>query len=159
MQNEQRYNFSRVLRFALIALFLAVATPNALLMAQGTTVEARSYSAEAKKTVDGIDSSKIGGIKNAALRAQMRRAFDAVKALADNQSKSRERTLVAAVHREALKLKAKAGGTRGMDCEHRLQVCHDLEAPPEWCQFSYDNCMIFDEWITLMKEMTDPTQK
>jgi hypothetical protein len=122
---------------ALGAQFQAVA------LAQGATAPPSDPSAEAKRLLGQMDRAKLATIRDTKARADFLAGYDALKAVADNTSKTREKVLLAKFHRATLKLKAdvppKAGVTFN-DCDAQMKRCLEQGTPPEYCQLSDDGC-------------------
>lgn len=108
----------------------------------------------AKSILDQIDRAKIDRIKDAGIRADMKSAYNALKAVADNTSRTSEKVLLARTHTIALKLKAKAeppntSSVTLNDCYATSDKCHEMGTPPEYCDLNFDGCVML-AWFSAL---------
>jgi hypothetical protein len=94
----------------------------------------------AKETLAKLDRAKIQTIRDAKTRTDLLAGYDAIKAVADNTSQTREHVLLARVHTVALKLK---NDTPGPSADHSVDGC--AKAPcrvgTQLCQLTFDMCI------------------
>ncbi len=161
MQNNYSTKIAKNFKLALATMLVALVGLQAFTMGS-----ARSFAApqakpaqtgelpsatEAKRALARISSANIAKIKDARQRDAVQRGYDAIKAVANNNSKEREAALIADVHRTALVLRGlpQPKGAAIHKCEQTYEHCKELcgrnGGDCKLCDLGNDMCFI-SEW-------------
>jgi hypothetical protein len=112
--------------------------------AQGAQLQLQSATM-ARATLDKLDRAKMETIRDAKVRADLLAGYDALKAVAENTSQTREHVLLARVHTVALKLKHNSPDPAA---EKSVDGC--AKAPcklgTQLCQLTFDMCIEMVRW-------------
>jgi hypothetical protein len=139
---------SNIFKPALIAVFVMLVAVQAgqfhPVAAQGATLQLQS-AIEAKRIIDQVPRARIEKVRTVAFRADMLKAYDAIKAIADNRSTAREAGLLANLKRLTIKLNEDTHTAGSMwntnECDRRLQNCGELGGDPKLCQLGDEMCI------------------
>jgi Tfp pilus assembly protein PilV len=149
VQNHNHLNISNVIKPILVAVFFLILGVPAIASGQtraldGAQLQVQS-SAQAKRTIDQVERArieKVRDVKFRTVRADMLKAYDAIKAIADNKSTTRTAGLLANLKRLTIKLKgeASAAGFSLNDCNKKLEDCKILGGG-DLCELSDEMCI------------------
>lgn len=152
----QKLSKIRMTLMAVLVMLVAAMTGqlHAVASAQAGAPAPLESATRAKSILDQIDKAKIDRITDAGIRADIKSAYNALKAVADNTARTSEKVLLARTHTAALKLKAKADSQKTYsvtlnDCYATSDKCHEMGTPPEYCDLNFDGCVMM-AWISAL---------
>lgn len=158
MQNYNHLNITNAIKPFLAAIFVLVLGVSATASAQTRVLNGAQLqlqtSAQAKRTIDKLSRARIERVRDVkfrTVRADMLKAFDAIKAIADNKSTTRTVTLLANLKRITIKLKGEASAAAFSlnECNRRLDDCKVLGGG-DLCELSDEMCIIMaieESWL------------